>query len=411
MEPLKVGIYGGGFGGLYTVFFIKKYLKQRVDVTLFDENNYLLYTPVLHEMATGTVNARHVVVPIRKVIHPREIHIRCEEVTKVDLARKSLETSSGTFSFDFLILAPGSETNFYRFPNLREHCITFKRIGDAIQLRNHLIDALEKGVLEKDVEKRRKLLTITVAGGGCTGVEVVSEIAQFIKVILHKDYPEIKRDEVRIYLIEAMDRILPSFPKYLSEVATHRLRRMGIEVLLNCPILRVDQDFIELKEGKQIPNTILVWAAGVKARDLPLVPEVKRDMNHRVMVNNCLEIPGYSGVYVIGDAAFLTENGDPLPPTASVAVQEAKYVAQSLLLRIDKNEVSPFQFHYRGDMASLGFMFGVCEIYGWHFKGWIAWFLWKAFKLGMLPRYKNRFQIVADWLITLVFKRDTSKLM
>lgn len=287
--------------------------------------------------------------------------------------------------------------------------MTFKTIGDAALLRNRLIDLLEKGALEKDVEKRRKLLTIATAGGGCTGVEVVAEIAQFINIILHKDYPEIKRDEVRIYLIEAMDRILPSFPKYLSEVATQRLRRMGIEVLLNCPIQRIDQNFIELKDRKKIPNTVLVWAAGVRARDLPLVPEVKRDMNGRLMVNKSLEIPGYPGVYVIGDAALLPEN--PLPPTASVAVQEARYVAQNLRLRLGNKEVSPFQFRYRGDMASLGFMFGVCEIKGFHFKGWIAWFLWKAFKLAMLPRYKNRFQIVADWLITLIFKRDTSKLM
>lgn len=407
---VKVGILGGGFGGLYAVFYINKYLRRGIEVTLFDKNNYLLYTPVLHEMATGTVNARHVVVPIRKVIHPGQVHIRCEEVIKVDLARKSLESSSGTFRFDLLILSPGSETNFYCFPNLRENGTTFKTIGDAVLLRNRLIDALERGSLEKDADKKKKLLTITVAGGGCTGVEVVAEIAQFINVILHRDYPEIKRDEVRIYLIEAMDRILPSFPKYLSDVATGRLRRMGIEVLLNSPIQGVDQDFIRFKDRK-IPNGILVWAAGVKARDLILEPEVRRDTNGRFPVNDRLEIPGYPGVYVIGDAALLVNDKNPLPATASVAVQEARYVARTLRLRIEKKEIPPFNFHYRGDMASLGFMFGVCEIHGWHFKGWIAWFLWKAFKLAMLPRYKNRFQIVADWLITLVFKRDTSKLM
>jgi NADH dehydrogenase len=411
MKPKpNVGILGAGFGGLYAVFYIQKYLSRDVEVTLFDRNNYLLYTPVLHEMATGTVNARHVVVPIRKVIHPRRVHIRCEEVTRIDLARKSFETASGTFAFDFLILSPGSETNFYCFPNLRENSITFKTIGDAVLLRNQLIDALERGALEKDSKKKRKLLTITVAGGGCTGVEVAAEIGQFIKVILHRDYPEIKRDEVRIYLIEAMDRILPSFPKYLSEVATRRLRRMGIEVLLNSPVQAIDQDIIRLKD-RQIPKGILVWAAGVKARDLQLVPEADRDINGRLAVSRTLEIPGYPGVYVIGDAALLAEEKSPLPPTASVAVQEARYVAQSLRLHIEKKETPPFQFHYRGDMASLGFMFGVCEIHGRHFKGWLAWFLWKAFKLAMLPRYKNRFQIVADWLITLVFKRDTSKLM
>ncbi len=406
----KVVIVGAGFGGLYALFYMRKYLSGGIEVTLFDKNNYLLYTPVLHEMATGTVNPRHVVVPIRKVIPSRQVHIRCEEVAKVNLAQRSVETLSGSFHFDFLILAPGSETNFYCFADLRENCLTFKTILDAVLLRNRLIDALEKGAIETDEEKKRKLLTFVVAGGGCTGVEVVAEIAQFIKVILVRDYPEIKRGEVQIYLIEAMDRILPSFPKYLSHVATQRLRRMGVKVLLNSPIQGVDQDTIRLKGGK-IPNGILVWAAGVKARDLVFEPGVNRDINGRVKVNDHLEIPEYPGVYVIGDAALLIKDKSALPPTASVAVQEARYVAQSIQLRVQDNEDPPFQFHYRGDMASLGFMFGVCEIHGWHVRGWMAWFLWKAFKLAMLPRYKNRFQIVADWLITLLFKRDTSKLM
>ena len=411
MESLpKVVIVGAGFGGLYALFYITRFLPGRVEVALFDKTNYLLYTPVLHEMATGTVEARHVVVPVRKVVPPDRVQIRCEEVTKVNLAQKNIETISGSFTFDFLILSPGSETNFYCFPKLRENCLTFKTIADAVLLRNRLIDALERGAMEKDEEKKRKLLTVAVAGGGCTGVEVVTEIAQFIKVILSKDYPEIRREEVRIYLIEAMGRILPSFPEFLSDVATQRLRQMGIEVLLNCPIQGVDHDSIQLK-GRKIPNGILIWAAGVKANDLAIEPEVNRDTNGRIKVNDHLETPGHPRVYVIGDAALLIKDKRPLPPTASVAVQEAKYVAQSIRFHLEKKEIPPFEFHYRGDMASLGFMFGVCEIHGWHFKGWTAWFLWKAFKLAMLPRYKNRFQIVADWLITLFFKRDTSKLM
>lgn len=412
MDPtIRMGILGGGFGGLYTVFYIKKYLGLGMDITLFDKNNYLLYTPVLHEMATGTVNARHVVIPIRKVINPRQIHIRCEEVTNVDLKGRAFETSSGRFAFDYLVLAQGSESNFYSIPGVQENCITFKTIEDAIRLRNELIRVLEEGALERDIGKKRKLLTIVVAGGGCTGVEVITEIAQFINVILDKDYPEIERSEVQILLIEAMDRILPSFPKYLSRIATERLKQMGIELLLNSPIQRVNKDSMSLKDGKQIPKRILVWAGGVKARDLALKPEVERDAGGRIIVDKYLQIPGYPGVYAIGDGAYLCKNGNPLPPTASVAVQEARHVAKSILLCIQGKEMLPFQFHYRGDMASLGFMSGVSEIYGFHFKGWVAWFLWKAFKLGMLPRYKNRFQIVADWLITLVFKRDTSKLM
>lgn len=407
---LRIGILGGGFAGLYTLFFLRKFFPRGIDVTLFDKNNYFLYTPVLHEMATGTVNARHVVIPIRKVVDPRDVHIRCEEVTLVELEKKVVESPSGAFKFDHLVLAQGSEPNFYCFPNLQENSITFKTVEDAIRLRNRLTGVLEKAALGRDREKRRSLLTITVAGGGCTGVELVAEIAQFIKIILRKDYPEINRSEVRIILIEAMDRILPSFPRYLSNVATERLKKMGVEVLLNSPIQNVNKDYIDLKDGK-ISNGILVWAAGVKARHLPLDPEQKRDFNNRITVNEHFEIPGYAGVYVIGDGALFTENGIPLPPTASVAVQEAKYVAQNILLHSQKKKTPPFRFHYRGDMASLGFMFGVAEVFGRQFKGLPAWIIWKAFKLGMLPRLKNRLQIVADWLITLLFKRDTSKLM
>jgi NADH dehydrogenase len=410
VSNLRIGILGGGFGGLYTLFFLRKFFPQGIDVTLFDKNNYFLYTPVLHEMATGTVNARHVVIPIRKVVDPRDVHIRCEEVTRVDLEKRVVESHYGAFKFDHLVLAPGSEPNFYCFPNLQENSITFKSIEDAIRLRNSLTGVLEKAALERDKEKRRNLLTITVAGGGCTGVELVAEIAQFIKIILRKDYPEINRSEVRIILIEAMDRILPSFSKYLSNVATKRLRQMGVEVLLNSPIQNVNKDYIDLKDGK-ISNGILVWAAGVKARHLPLSPEQKRDPNNRITVNAHLEIPGYHGVYLIGDGALFINNGMPLPPTASVAVQEAKYVAQNILLHSQEKEPPPFRFRYRGDMASVGFMFGVAEVYGRQFKGLPAWLIWKAFKLGMLPRVKNRFQIVADWLITLLFKRDTSKLI
>lgn len=404
----RIGILGGGFGGLYTLFFIRKFVPS-AEITIFDRNNYLLYTPVLHEMSTGTVDARHLVVPIRKIVDPREVRVRCEEVTGVDLSRKAFQTPAGRFEFDSLVLAHGSEPNFYCFQNLKGNCLTFKTMEDAIRLRNRLIDVLERAALERDPGRRRRLLTLTVAGGGCTGVELVAEIAQFINLILHKDYPEIERSEVRILLLEAMERILPSFSSYLSQVAMERLRKMGIDVRLNAPIQEVGNDWIDLKD-ERIPNGILIWTGGVKARDLPLEPHAERDLNNRILVDEHLEIPGFSQVYVIGDAAH-SGDGSALPPTASVAVQEARYVARSISSHAQGWAVPPFRFKQRGDMASLGFMFGVSEIYGRQFKGFPAWAIWKAFKLMMLPRYKNRLQIVADWLITLLFKRDTSKLM
>lgn len=396
---------------MYAAFYIREYLGQAVDITLFDRKNYLLYTPVLHEMATGTVNPRHVVIPIRQVINPRQVHFRCEEVKTVDLDGRAFETPSGVFAFDYLVMAQGSESNFYSTPGVREHCIPFKTIDEGICLRNTLNGMLEKAALEKDARRRKRLLTIAVAGGGCTGVELVAEIVQFINVTLSRDYPEVTRSGVRVLLLEAMDRVLPSFPQYLSQIAIKRLKEMGVEVILNSPIQRASADSVSLKGGRKIQTGILVWTGGVKASHLSLRPDVKRDQIGRIIVNEDLCIPGYPGIYAIGDGAHFSDRGNPLPSTASVAVQQARCVGKILRLRMQQKEGLPFHFRYRGDMSSLGFMFGVSQIYGWKFKGFIAWLQWKLFKLAMLPRYKTRFQIMADWLITLAFKRDTSKLM
>ncbi|MFB3926780.1 MAG: NAD(P)/FAD-dependent oxidoreductase [Syntrophales bacterium] len=407
-EKIRIGVLGAGFAGLYTVIHIEKKRRPGVEITLFDVNNYFLYTPVLHEVATGTVNARHVVVPIRKVVDPRRVQIRCEKVNRVNLPGKAFETPSGSFFFDRIVLAPGAETNFYGIQGARENAVTFKTIGDAILLRNRIIDILEKGAIERDSGKKSRILTINVAGGGCTGIEVVTEIAQFVNTMLKRDYPEIDRSEFRINLIEAAGKILQSFDPFLSRVAAERLKKMGIETILNSPIREVGPDQIELADGRKIPTGILIWAAGLKSRNIPLEPDVAKDSMGRIIVNNHLEIPGFPGVFAIGDGAHFNQNGGPLSPTASVAVQEARYVAEKIVSRADDGG-KPFRFHYRGDMVSLGFMSGVCDIYGWKFRKSIAWFIWKVFKLAMLPKYKNRFQIMSDWLITLTFKRDTSK--
>jgi len=407
---VKIGVLGGGFGGLYSVFHIQKHLRHQVDITLFDRNNFFLYTPMLHEMSTGTVNPRHIVVPIRKIANPKQVHIRCEEVILVNLAEKSFQTISERFKFDYLVIAHGSTSNFYKLPGVEENGLTFKRIGDATDIRNRIIKALEKGALERNHDERKKILTINVAGGGCTGVELVSEIAQFIREILSKDYPEIERHDVTINLIEATGTILSSFPEYLAEVALGRLTDMGIRVHLDSPIQWVDDTMIGIVDGRKIHKGLLIWTGGVMANDLKLDPEVRRDRYNRIIVDETLQVPSFPGVYVIGDASHTGEDGHPLPATASVAVQQARYVALHIRSSIQKLKMEPFRFNYRGDMASLGFMFGVCEVYGRQFKGFIAWMIWKLFKLAMMPRYKNRFQILADWFLTFIFKRDTSKL-
>jgi NADH:ubiquinone reductase (H+-translocating) len=408
-ENIKIGVLGCGFAGLFTVFSLQKKLKKCVDITIFDRNNYLLYTPMMHEVATGSLNARHIVIPVREILDPRNVNIRCEEVQSVDFKNRSINTVSGNHPFDYMVIAPGSVSNFYKIPGVEERCITFKSITDVVRLRNEIITVLEKASIVIDPEEKVRLLSISVAGAGCTGCEVVAEIAQFISIILKRGYPEIAQSDVTINLLEASGKVLPSFPEYLSEIALRRLIEIGIKVRLDSPVASVDEKCIMLKDGTCIPTGILVWTAGIKAPELPVGSEVKKDYSGRITVDENLRVSGYPGVYVIGDFSYVEGCGRPLASTASVAVQQAVYVAGDIQERIENRKSAPFKFNYRGDMASLGFMSGVSEVYGVKVKGFPAWMLWKAFKLAMLPRYKNRFQILADWIITWLFKRDTSR--
>lgn len=404
-DKIKIGILGGGFAGLYCALHLRR-RNGRAEICLFDRNNYFLYTPFLHEVATGTVDSRHIAVPIRKIADPARVQIRCEEVTRISLPEKAFETPSGRFQFDRLVIAAGSEANFYGIPGARENSLKFKTINDAIRLRNTTIDILEKAAIEANPALKREMLTFNVAGAGCTGVELVSDLAEFLGQIISREYPEIRPEEVRVNLIEAAPSVLGSFPPFLSRTAAERLRDMGIELVIESPIAAVGRDFIRLAGGRRIANGLLVWSAGIKARDLEVYPGVERDGAGRIITNEFLQVPGFDGVSAIGDGALCMQDGKPLPATASVAVQQAQYAAR----RIIDPGIAPFRFKSRGDMASLGFMFGVCDIYGWHFRKFSAWIMWKLFKLAMMPRYKNRFQILSDWLIAWVFRRDTSRL-
>lgn len=404
-DKIRIGILGGGFAGLYCALHLRR-KNSRAGICLFDKNNYFLYTPFLHEVATGTVDSRHIAVPIRKIADPRKIEIRSEEVTKINLAEKEFETGSGKFRFDRLVIAAGSEADFHGIPGARENSLTFKSIHDAIRLRNSLIDCLERAAIETNPAVKREMLTFNVAGAGCTGVELVSEIAEFLNQIVSREYPEIRIEEVRVNLIEAAPDVLTSFPPPLSRAAAERLRDMGVELLTESPIAEVSRSFIRLAGGRRISSGLLVWSAGIRARDLIVEPAPERDAAGRIAVDEFLEIPGFAGVSAIGDGALCVQDGRPLPATASVAVQQARYAAGRMM----NNEAKPFVFRNRGDMASLGFMSGVCDVYGRQFREFSAWIIWKLFKLAMMPRYKNRFQILSDWLIAWVFRRDTSRL-
>ncbi len=252
-DNIRVGVLGGGFAGLYCALRLRK-LSRSAEICLFDRNNYFLYTPFLHEVATGTVDSRHIAVPIRKIADPSRVQIRCEEVARINLPEKEFETSSGKFKFDRLVIAAGSEANFYGIPGARENSITFKTIFDAIRLRNTTIDILEKAAIEENPAVKREMLTFNVAGAGCTGVELVSDLAEFLTQIISREYPEIKPEEIRVNLIEAAPNVLCSFPPYLSRVAAERLKEMGIELMIESPISSVSRDFIRLAGGNPSPG-------------------------------------------------------------------------------------------------------------------------------------------------------------
>jgi len=397
----RVVIVGMGFGGLSAA---RALAGRGVELVLVDRQNFHLFTPLLYQVATGSQEQESIVYPLRDIIRDwPHTRFRLAEVREIDFDERKLRTGQGTISYDELILSPGSVPNFLGLDSVREHAFALKYLTDGVALRNHILKAFEQALETRDPEQRRALLTFVIVGGGPTGVEFAGALAELVKLELRRDYNELSRDDVRVIQIEALDTLLVPFPRPLGAYAAARLESMGVDVRLNTRVVGASQHSVELEGGETIPCSTLFWSTGVKGE--PLVHQLPVEVMRadRVPVEPDLSVSGHPEVFLIGDAAYVEQDGQPLPQMAPVAIQEGEHAARVILARERGESIQPFRFRDKGMMAVVGRGKAVATLFGLNFKGFLAWLVWLGFHLISLIGFRNRVVVLVNWINDYLF--------
>lgn len=395
MEPKRIVILGAGFGGLRAA---QKLAGENVRVTLIDRRNYHLFQPLLYQVATAGLSADEIAYPLRAIFRKQKnLEFLLAEVTGVDLQARSVITDRGPQPYDALIIAAGAAVNFYGNASLARNALTLKDTGDAINLRNHVLNMFELATHEPDPLKRRALLTFVVVGGGPTGVESSGAFAELIRLVLRVDYPSLNMNDVRVILLEAAQTLLAGFPPKLQKNALAALSAKHVEVRLGAQVDGYDGQQVALADGDSIPTLTLLWSAGVRAAGLADKLGVQQGRLGRVIVTPELHLPGHPEVYVIGDAAYLENDAGALPMMAPVAVQQADVAVENILASDRGEPQQAFVYRDPGSLATIGRNAAVARIGTWQFTGFMAWTVWLVVHLIGLIGFRNRLIVLINW--------------
>ena len=421
-ERKRIVILGAGFAGLYAALELERTVARdpEVEVLLIDPQNFLLFTPMLHEVASGSLDPSSIVVPIREAL--RRVQFLRAETTVVDFANRTVTVAYGldrrrrTIRFDHLLIAAGSQTRYP--PSLRPHVHGMKTIHDALVLRNWLIGNLERAETEEDPARRRAMLTIAVAGGGFSGVETIGAINDFLREVA-RHYRKASAEPPTLVLVEPMERLLPEFDPALGEYTATKLRAAGIDVRLRTKVATFDGRTLSLESASDsakqspLPARTLIWTAGVSASPLIESLAIEKERG-RIVVDETMAVPGQEGVWACGDcAAVPSPLGKPCPPTAQHAVRQGMQAGRNIAaaVRGDPAKIRPFRYEMLGQFAAIGRQRAVATLFGVRFSGFIAWLMWRGAYLLMLPRLERKVRVFLQWMLEICFARDTVQLL
>lgn len=396
-----VVIVGAGFGGLRAA---KALADAPVRVTLIDRNNFHLFQPLLYQVATAGLSADEIAYPVRGILRKQKnLDFLMSEVESIDLPNRKIITQQSNLDYDYLILAVGSETNYFNNQSLEQHSFGLKDLSEAKSIRNHILKQFELAQTELDEQRKQAMLTFVIAGGGPTGVEMSGAITELVKV-LGKDYPDLDHDQVQIILLEGIDRLLAHLDPSLSSATIKALARKGVQVRLNTLVKDYDGTTIQLSQDQVLQANTLIWAAGVQAgRLVRSLSDQKRPQN-RVKVLPTLQLPDDESVFLIGDAAYLPDqDGQALPMVAPVAMQQADHAVKNLLRLMKNQALVPFQYKDWGSMATIGRNQAVAELFGLRLRGWFAWLVWLFVHLMQLVGFRNRLLVLINWAWQYIF--------
>lgn len=412
-------VVGGGYVGMCTAYRLQRKLRAgEATVTVIDPQPNMTYQPFLAEAAAGSIEPRHVVVPLRKVLR------RCRVITAVVVdVDHTCKTATAVrpdgelieVAYDVLVMAPGSIARPLPVPGLAEAAISFKTVGEAIYLRNHVLSRLDLAAGTDDPMRRQRLMTFVVVGGGYSGVEIVAELEDMARYALRL-HPELTPSDMRWVLVEASSRILPEVSPSLGTYTAQRLTKRGIEVRFNTRVESMVGGHVVLSDGAEFDADTIVWTVGVRANPLAGRAGLPVDREGRLVCSSELQVRDVDDVWSAGDCAAvpdLSREDDPQAicgPTAQHAVRQAKRVADNIIAALRGKSPKAYRHPNAGSVASLGLHKGVAEIYGIRLRGWLAWFIHRTYHVSLMPTFNRKARIVADWTLALLFRREVVSL-
>jgi NADH dehydrogenase len=412
----RIVIVGAGFAGFYAARRLARSLGKRdsVSITLVSRDNYLLFTPLLHEVASGELRPEDIVSPIRRAL--RRVHFVNADVEAIDLDERRVRCQAdlvpGPFDleYDQLLLATGSETSFGDLPDLANRVLTLKSLADAVLLRNALIACLEESGLEEDPARRRSLLSPVIVGGGFSGVETTGAIRDFMRDAVRL-YRDVDPRDLRVVLVHPGEFLLPELGEKLGRYAERKLRDRGVEIHLRERVTGYEDDLLTTTTGFALRSRLVVWTGGVKPG--PMIESLRCEKRKgRIVVNENLEVADRPGVWAVGDCAAVPgRSGELQPPTAQLALREGIHAARNIAASVDGRPQAPFRFQTLGQLAAIGRRAGVANLFGVKFSGILAWFVWRTVYLLKLPTMSERVRVALGWTLDLVFPRDMEQII
>jgi NADH:ubiquinone reductase (H+-translocating) len=421
-ERKRIVILGASFGGLYAALYLDRTVARDsgVEVILIDPQNFMVFMPMLHEVASGSLDASSIVVPVRQAL--RHVEFLEAEATAIDFDKRTVtilygvEGRTSMIRFDQLLIAVGSQTRFQ--PGIRRHALGMKTIHDALILRNWLIGIMERAEIEDNADRRRALLTFVVAGGGFSGVETIGAINDFLREVA-PHYRRVSSEPPSLVLVAPGDNLLPEFEPALGRYTQSRLRKAGIDIRLHTKVANFDGRFVSFQAADEsvhfspLAARTLIWTAGITPS--PLIESLAVPKEHgRIVATDTMALPGIAGVWACGDCAAVPDAfGKPYPTTAQHAIRQGTHVGHNIAAALigDVEKIRPFRYKMLGQLAAIGRERGVASIVGLRFSGFLAWLLWRSAYLIKLPSISKRVRVMLEWTLDFCFPRDTVQLL
>lgn len=394
----RVVIIGGGFGGLRLARRLKA---DDFQVVLLDKNNYHTFQPLLYQVATAGLEPDSIAHAIRQIFSKKEnFHFRIANVEHVDTQKQKIHTNIGDLHYDYLVIATGSDTNYYGNENIRKNAMPMKSVPEALDLRSLILQNLEAALLTNDLDERYRLMNYVIVGGGPTGVELAGAMGELKKHILPNDYPDLDIRRMNVHLIQGGDRLLPGMSENASQKSLKYLEKLGVQVWFDMLVKDYDGNVITTDKKPFDANT-LIWAAGVKGSLIPGIEGEDRIVGGRFAVNEFNQVKNFHNIFAIGDVSLMITpekpKGDPM--VAQVAIQQGNLLAKNLDNIKDGKPLKAFSYKDRGSMATIGRDKAVVDLPNWRFSGWFAWIVWMFVHLVSLVGFRNKIIALMNWII------------